>query len=361
MRAALVRALHEPLTVEEVDLRAPGPGEALVRIEAASFCITDALAMGGFTFAEPPFISGHAAAGVVEEVGDGVRTVQVGQRVVVVGSTECGACYWCVRDQPSACEQIFGGMIPPRLVATDADGADVTADGGIGVFAERNVLREVQLVPVESDLPAEHLCLLGCGITSGLGAVLNVAQVEAGSSVAIAGCGHLGLWMIQGARLAGASQIIAVEPIAERRDVARRLGATHLVDPADGDPVEQVRALTEGRGADYGFEAAGSTLAMEQAVAWTRAAGTMVATGMERPDSTVTLSAIDFAISAKRFLSSQTGGGHIRRDVPRFAGMLERGEIDAGPIVSARFGLGEINDAVRAARAREVLTGVVVP
>jgi Zn-dependent alcohol dehydrogenase len=361
VRAALVRALHEPLTVEEVDLRAPGAGEAQVRIEAASFCITDALAMGGFTFAQPPFISGHSAVGVVEAVGEGVATVEVGQRVVVAGSTECGTCYWCVRNQPAACEQIFGGMIPPRLVATDADGTEVTADGGAGVFAERNVLREVQLVAVDSDLPAEHLCMLGCGITSGLGAVLNVARVEAGSSVAIAGCGHLGLWMVQGARLAGASQIIAVDPIAERREVARELGATDLVDPGDGDPVEQVRALTEGRGADYAFEAAGTTTAMEQAVAWTRAAGTMVATGMERPDSTVTLSAIDFAISGKRFLSSQSGGGHIRRDVPRFARMLARGEIDPRPIASRLFGLDEINDAVRAARNRTVLTGVVVP
>jgi S-(hydroxymethyl)glutathione dehydrogenase/alcohol dehydrogenase len=229
------------------------------------------------------------------------------------------------------------------------------------VFAQANVFRESQIVPIDSDLPAEHLCLLGCGITSGLGAVFNVAEVAPGSSVAILGCGHLGLWMVQAARVAGAAPIIAVEPIAQRRAVAAELGATHVVDPADGDPVEQVRALTEGRGPDYTLEAAGSTLAMEQAVAMVRGAGTMVATGMERPDSTVTLSAIDFAISGKRMLSSQTGGSHIRRDVPRFTGMLERGEIDAAPIVTRLFGLDEINDAVAAARAREVLTGVIVP
>jgi S-(hydroxymethyl)glutathione dehydrogenase/alcohol dehydrogenase len=252
-------------------------------------------------------------------------------------------------------------MIPPRHVAQDAAGAAVTADGGIGVFAQANVLRDMQLVPVDSDLPAEHLCLLGCGITSGLGAVFNIAQVQAGASVAIVGCGHLGLWMVQGARIAGASQIIAVEPIARRRALAGELGATHLVDPADGDAVKQVKALTSGRGPDYAFEAAGSTEAMAQAVAMTRLAGTMVATGMEAPDSTVTLSAIDFAISGKRMLSSQTGGGHIRRDVPRFAAMLEHGEIDAAPIVSRLYALDEINEAVDAARDRSVLTGVVVP
>ena len=361
MRAALVRELHAPLTVEEVELRAPHADEARVRIEAAAFCITDALAMGGFTFAEPPFISGHSAVGEVLEVGEAVTRVQVGQRVVVAGSTECGTCFYCARNQPAACEGIFGGMIPPRFVARDAAGADVTADGGIGVFAQENVLRDMQLVPVDSDLPAEHLCMLGCGITSGLGAVFNIAELEPGSSVAVVGCGHLGLWMIQAARLAGAAAIIAVEPIAARRALAGDLGATHLVDPADGDPVEQVKALTGGRGADYALEAAGSTVAMAQAVAMTRPAGKMVATGMEAPDSTVTLSAIDFAISGKRMLSSQSGGSHIRRDVPRFAAMLERGEIDPLPIVSRLYGLDEINDAVGAARAREVLTGVIVP
>jgi Zn-dependent alcohol dehydrogenase len=226
-------------------------------------------------------------------------------------------------------------------------------------MAERMIHREVSLVPVESDLPAEYLCLLGCGVMSGLGAVLSVADVRPGDTVAVVGCGHLGLWMVQAARLAGARQIIAVEPLAERRKLAGTLGATDLVDPGEGDPVEQVKALTGGRGTDVALEAGGTTAAMEESFRMARAGGVVVPTSMDQPDSTVTLSAIDYAISGKRVLSSQTGGGHVRRDVPRFAALLESGAVDATPIVSRHFALDEINDAIAAAQAKEVLTGVI--
>lgn len=346
--------------MEELTLRDPGEGEVVVRIHASSVCITDALAIEGFTLVERPFVNGHAAAGVVEAVGPGVARLREGDRVVVAGSTECGRCYYCVHGQPAACVEIFGGMIPPRGVATLGDGSTVNVDGGIGTWAERMVFRESHVVAVESDLPFEHLCLLGCGVTSGLGAVYNIAQVQPGSSVAILGCGHLGLWMIQAARAAGATQVIAVEPRAARRELAASFGATDLVDPGAADPVEQVRALTEGRGADYVLEAAGSTEAMQQGFAMTRFAGTFVPTGVESIDATVTFSAVEFALSGREIRSSQTGGSHILRDIPRFARMMESTAFDAAAIVTRTWRLEEINDAVVAAREREVLTGVVV-
>ena len=179
--------------------------------------------------------------------------------------------------------------------------------------------------PSTPQLSDEHLSLLGCGVTAGVGAVLNLAEVQAGASVAVVGCGALGLWMIQGARVAGATTIVAVEPRAERRELARAVGATHALDPADGDPVAAVKALTGGRGADYVLEAAGPPEAMAQALAMTRPAGTMVPAGWETLSSTVTLPAVDFAVGGKRIQSCQYGGAHIRRDIPRFAGMLEAG------------------------------------
>ena len=217
------------------------------------------------------------------------------------------------------------------------------------------------MIAVETGIPDEHLCLLGCGVTAGLGAVYNLGEVEPGDSVAVVGCGHLGLWIVQGARAVGAVQIIAVEPRAERRALAGELGATDLVDPADGDPIEQVQALTGGRGADVVFEAAGSAKAMEQAFLMTRRAGTLVPTGMEQLDATVTLPAIEFSVGSRRIHGCQYGGARIRRDIPRFVRMLEQGLVDAGPIVGRRFTLDEVNDAFRAAENREVLTGVVVP
>ena len=359
MRAALLLELGRPLQVEEVELLEPDAHDAIVALGASSVCLTDVLSAQGHVMAEPPTLLGHAAAGVVEEVGSHVSRVEVGDRVVVCGTPECGDCYWCVRDQPAFCEQLSAGA--SRHVARRRDGELVHADGGIGTFAERLRLREIGLVPLRTDLPDEHLSMLGCGAMSGLGAVLSLAEVQAGSSMAVVGCGHLGLWMIQGGVAAAAEQIIAVETRAERLKMARRLGATHLVDPADGDPVEQVRELTGGRGADYVFEAAGPPEAMQEAFAMTRHAGTFVPTGWTTLQATVTFNAVEFAIGARRIIGCQYGGARIRRDIPRFAGLMEDGLVDAAPILSRRFSLEEINDAFTAAQEREVLTGVVVP
>jgi S-(hydroxymethyl)glutathione dehydrogenase/alcohol dehydrogenase len=360
-RAAILAAIGEPLVVEDVELRAPGSREVVVRIGAVDVCITDALSARGDVAAVPPTILGHAAAGVVEEAGAQVERVRAGDRVVVTGTPECGECFWCVRDRPDQCAEMLGGIFPPRVVATRADGAAVHADGGVGAFAERMVVRDIGVVAVETDLSDEHLSLLGCGVTSGVGAVVNLADVQPGSSVAVVGAGALGLWMIQGARVAGAAAIVAVEPRAERRELARAVGATHTVDPGEGDPVEQVKGLTGGRGADYVLEAAGPPEAMAQALAMTRPAGTMVPAGWETLSSTVTLPAVDFAISGKRIQSCQFGGAHIRRDVPRFAAMMEAGLLDAAPLVGRRFALDEADEALAAALERELITGVILP
>lgn len=359
MRAAVLSELGQPFTIEELTLRPPGPHEITVRTQAAAFCITDCLAQSGALGPPaPPTILGHSAVGVVEEVGSGVTRMRVGDRVVMPASPECGQCYWCAHERPDQCAELF---VAPRHVADRADGTPVTAaGGGVAAYAEYMNLREISAYVVESDLPADVLSLVGCGVTSGLGAVFNAAQVRPGASVVIVGGGHLGLWMAQGARVAGAERIIVVEPDAERRAVAARLGATDVVDPAAGDPVEQVRELTGGRGADYGFEAAGPPEAMQHAFLMTRNAGTVVFTGATTSSAEVTFSAFMLALRGRTLRSCQNGMSRMTRDIPRVVSMLTDGRLDSAPIITARYRLEEINDAARAADERRNLTGVIV-
>jgi S-(hydroxymethyl)glutathione dehydrogenase / alcohol dehydrogenase len=360
MRAALLAELKQPFVVEDVDLLDPMPGRVIVRTGATPFCSTDCINQRGELGKVPPTILGHASIGVVEEVGADVTHVRVGDRVLVPGTPECGVCFYCAEGRPDQCSELFDATTYFH-VAHRADGAPVTAAGNVGGYAERMNVTANQAFPLHTDLPDDVLSLLGCGITSGVGAVFNVAEVKPGRSVAIFGSGHLGLWMVQAARAAGAAQIIAVEPIAWRREMAGKLGATDLVDPAEGDPVEQVRALTKGRGADYALEAAGPTLAQEQAFRAARRAGAVVLTGVERLGATVTYSQTELALQGRRLLSCQNGNVRMRRDLPLLVGMLEDGRLDAGPIITARYGLDQINDALSASAEKRDLTGVIVP
>ena len=358
MKAALLVEIGAPLCVEEVDLLPPEPRHVIVRMTATALCYTDCMNRRGDLVKKLPTILGHAGIGVVEEVGSAVDGVAVGDRVVVPGTPECGTCYWCARGRPDQCADL---AVPQPHVANRADGEAVTSSGGGGTYAELMRVPKSWVFPVESDLPDTQLSLLGCGITTGLGAVFNAAAVEPGASVAVVGCGHLGLWMIQGARAAGAARIIAVEPLQGRRARAGELGATDLVNPDDADPVEQVRELTGGRGADYVLEAAGAPGAQTQAFMMARKAGTVVFTGIERFDSSVTISQFELALRGKSLHSCQNGKVRMRRDIPRFVSMLESGVVDAGPIISGVYPLDEINEALRASESREVLTGVIVP
>jgi S-(hydroxymethyl)glutathione dehydrogenase/alcohol dehydrogenase len=344
--------------VSTIRLRATGPGEVLVAISASAMCITDALGIDGAGLTPYPLIPGHSAVGTVVEVGPAVERIAVGDRVAVTGTAQCGHCYWCLHGSPSACADILGGM--SRMVGWNDDGDEIHVDGGLGTMAERMLLRASNLVVIEpGDVPDVQLAALGCGIASGVGAVLEVARVAAGDSVAVHGCGNLGLWMVQAAHDAGADPIIVIDPIAERRRLALRLGATHALEPSP-DLVERVRELTGGRGVDASFEAAGLTSVMETAFATARNGGTVVPTGMESPTASVTINGYEFALGAKRILSSQTGGGDVQRTIPEFLDLLRAGRLHADPIITRTFDLMDFAAAVDAARSRTVITGVVV-
>ena len=301
---------------------------------------------------------GHSGMGVVEEVGPLVTRTKVGDRVIVPGTPECRQCYWCVHGRPDQCAHLVVGQ--PQI-ATRASSEPLTSSGGGGTYAEGMRVRESWVFPVETDLPDEQLGMLGCGVTSGMGAVFNAARVEPGSSVAVLGCGHLGLWMIQAARVAGAAQIIAVEERADRRRIAGELGATHLVDPADGDTVEQVQALTGGRGADYALEAAGPATSTELALLLARRAarGRAHRPAEHRRDRELQPVRARAARPRRPQLPERTLR-HVARHPPlhRHDG-ARRGR--RGADHRSLYPLEQINDALANSGARTDLTGVIVP
>jgi S-(hydroxymethyl)glutathione dehydrogenase / alcohol dehydrogenase len=240
------------------------------------------------------------------------------------------------------------------------DGTPVPGFAGLGTFSDAMTISEAQAVKIETDLPDDQLALLGCGVTTGVGAALNTAQVEPGSSVAVIGCGGVGQSVIQGARIAGAGRIIAVDPVELKREAARNFGATDTVDPAKGDPVSRIQALTGGRGADYAFEVIGLPETITQAFSAARRGGTAVVVGMPRMDSMVTFPGFAMFYEEKRLLGCVYGSAQVRRDFPRFVHLVETGRLDLGTMVSRRIKLDEVNDAFTAMKAGEVIRSVIV-
>jgi S-(hydroxymethyl)glutathione dehydrogenase/alcohol dehydrogenase len=344
MRAAVAYQVGQPVVVEDVTLLPLGPRDALVRVAASGICHTDLSVIDGTTPVPLPVVPGHEGCGVVEETGPEVRRVRVGDRVLASVAPACGTCWWCVHSMSNHCEMGPTVMTAPRWQVRGDEQAIALC--GCGTFAEAMVVHEASLVPVETDLADEELALLGCGVTTGLGAALNTAGVSPGSSVAVVGCGGVGQSVIQGARLAGAATIIAIDTVVSRRDATRHVGATHTVDPADGDPVEQVRALTGGRGADYSFEVVGRPELIVQAFEMARQAGTVTLVGMPPMDATVTFPAFGTIFSGKRLCGSVMGDAQILRDFPRFIQLAEAGKLDLGSLVSRRIKLDEINDGL---------------
>ena len=359
MRAALLLAANEPLVVETLIPEPLGPHDVRVRVDASGVCHSDVSIATGLVPMPPPVILGHEGAGTVLEIGELVTRVRVGDRVISSFVPVCGECWFCIHDQSNFCERMLD-VAMTRHSRRD-DGKRVFAMSGLGTFADEMVNHEWSLVAVETDLPAEQLALIGCGVMTGVGAALNTAQVEPGSTVAVIGLGGVGQSVVQGCRVAGAARVIAIDPVAMKRSTAAELGASDLVDPADGDVAEQVRALTGGRGADYAFEVVGRPETMVQARDLTRLGGTVVIVGMPAFDATVTFPAYSMFFEEKRLLGSNYGSAHVRRDFPRLVSLIEGGALDVAHMVTKTIALEDVNEAFAAMLSGDVIRSVIVP
>src|SRR2546428_11077050 len=285
MKAAIYVGDAKSLSLEQVKPNDPGPRDVIVQVGASGVCHSDLSIMRGYVPVPPGMVLGHEGAGRVVDVGPEVSRVKKGDRVIAAFVPACGACWHCLREQTELCE--LEPEVSSQMRGTRPDGNPYFCMAGLGTFAEVMTVDESSVVRVDTDLPDAQLALIGCGVTTGVGAALNTAKVRPGSSVAILGCGGVGQAVIQGARIAGAARIIAIDPQELKRKTATKLGATDVIDPSKGDPVEQVKALTGGRGAGYAFEGVGGPETIPTTHNPARRGGGGVILGLARLDAQV--------------------------------------------------------------------------
>jgi S-(hydroxymethyl)glutathione dehydrogenase/alcohol dehydrogenase len=359
MRAAVLVEMGKDLEIESIEPFPPGPRDVVVAVGASGICHTDVSVRNGLFagMVTGAMIGGHEGAGTVVEVGSQVTRVAVGDRVIASFRPACGSCRYCVRDKSHLCDAHGGFLQTPR--ATRADGSTAIAMSGIGTFSEQLTCDEASVVRVDSDLPDAHLALLGCGMTTGVGAAMFTARVQPGSIVAVVGCGGVGQSVIQGAAVAGAARIVAVDPVASKREMALRLGATDALDPAAGPPDVQLRDLLRGAGADYAFDVVGTPEIVASTYRMIGKGGMLVLVGYGPMQSELRFPAFDLQAQEKTVKGCVAGSAQIRRDYQLFVDLIEHGRLDTGALVSQEVALDDVNVAMEAMLTGEVVRSVI--
>jgi len=355
VRGVVARGKGEPVSVETISVPDPAPGEVLVQVEACGVCHTDLHYREGAINDDFPFLLGHEAAGLVEAVGPGVTNVAAGDFVILNWRAVCGECRACLRGRPQYCFNTHNAAQKMTL-----DGVELTPALGIGAFADKTLVAAGQATKVDPAARPEAAGLLGCGVMAGLGASMLTGEVGRGDSVAVFGCGGVGDAAIAGARLAGAAQVIAVDLDADKLKQAERFGATHTVDASNDDPVEAIRALTGGNGADVCIETVGHPKVFEQAFYARDLAGTLVQVGVPNPEMRIDLPMIDFFGRGGRLKPSWYGDCLPSRDFPMLIDLYLQGRLDLDGFVSETIALDGVEEAFARMERGEVLRSVVV-
>ena len=359
MRAAVLIEAGKPLQIEQINIANPGPHEVLIRTAACGLCHSDLHFIEG-TYPHPlPAIPGHEAAGIVEAVGSEVRTVKVGDAVVTCLSAFCGHCEYCVTGRMSLC---LGGDTrrkageAPRL--TRPDGSIMNQMLNLSAYAEMMLVHEHACVAIHPDMPLPQASVIGCAVTTGAGTIFNACKVTPGETVAVIGCGGVGLATINAAKIAGAGRIIAADPIPEKRALAMKLGATDVIDPMDADAAKQIQELTKG-GVDHAIEAVGRPASGELAVKSLKRGGTATILGMMPLQHSVGLSAMDL-LSGKKLQGAIMGGNRFPVDIPRLVDFYLRGLLDLDTIISETIPLERINEGFDQMKRGDSARSVIV-
>jgi S-(hydroxymethyl)glutathione dehydrogenase/alcohol dehydrogenase len=358
VRAAVVHKVGAPFVIEEIELAPVGPHDVRVEMAASGVCHSDLSVQNGTIPFMFPTVLGHEGAGVVAEVGEAVTRVVPGDHVVLTWMPACRQCPACLAGQAMLCDVGLAESLAGAYATVD--GVALVRGLGTATFGEQTLVPEGEVVRIDPTVPLELAALVGCALATGVGAAWNTARVTPGSSVAVVGCGGVGLSVIQGARLAGATTVVAVDRVASKLDVAQAMGATHVVDASAQDVPTAVREHTKGRGADFSFEVVGRADTIRAAFTSARRGGTVVLVGAGSPAEQVTFSAFELFVDAKTIMGCVYGSTDADRDFPVLVDLIRRGAIDAEGLVTRRIALDEVNDAFRAMERGEVARSVIV-
>ena len=359
MKAVVAHELNR-FAVEEVTLDPPKAGEVLVKMKATGICHSDLSVINGTIPVPFPMVLGHEGAGVVEALGPGVTNVKPGDHVTLSFVPHCGDCYHCLRSEPYLClRSTPDGKMMDGTTRVHLQGKDINVMQFLGNMAEYAVVPSMCLVKIDPDIDMKAAALVGCGVTTGVGAALKTAQVKPGSTVAVFGAGGVGLSIIQGARIAGAARIFAVDLSDEKLALARELGATDTINGAN-DPVARIMELTGGIGVDYGFEAIGIPAVVDQAQKATRRGGTMTVVGVGKLNQKLEFNALLFPLLAKTIKGSMYGGAEFRVDFPKYLELYKQGKLDLDRMVTHVYRIDEAPQAFADLEAGKNARGVIV-
>jgi S-(hydroxymethyl)glutathione dehydrogenase / alcohol dehydrogenase len=350
MKAAVLHAPNQPLTIEEVTLAKPQAREVLLRTAFAGLCHSDLHFIEGLYPYPTPCVLGHESAGIVEAVGEGVTYVKPGDHVITCPSVFCGTCPQCVTGHPNLCENTEVKMPAGVSRRLSWKGGEVMNQFvNLSSFGEQMLVHENAVVKIDPDIPLDRAALVGCGVMTGVGAVFNAAKVEPGATVAVIGCGGVGLSAVNGAALAGAERIIAIDTVPSKLEVARELGATDTLNASNADPVQAVRDLTGG-GVHYSFEALGTKATAEQAFGMLRPGGTATIIGMVPVGVKIELHGYDF-LRDRKLQGTSMGGNRFRVDMPRLLSLWRQGRLKLDHLISGKLKLSDINEGFAALKS----------
>ncbi len=364
MKAAVLTGVDTPLEIrDDIEMAAPGRGEVRIKMAASGVCHSDLSVQNGTIPMPTPIVLGHEGAGVVEDVGDGVSRVAAGDHVVLSFVPACGECYTCKRGQSYLCEkaamQAMGGLLDGTTRLTSG-GSAVYQMACLGTFGQQAIVPEISMVKIPDDVPLDVAALIGCGVLTGVGAALNTADIRPGDTVAVVGCGGVGLNVIQGARIAGAGKIIAVDMFDSKLEMAKEFGATDTVNPNNGDPGAQVTTLNDGRGADVAFEVIGLKATMQQVIDMIRPGGEAILVGVPRMDVMLELNAaFTFLYLDKTVKGCWYGSSNVHEDVPKLLDLWKKGELKLEELISREIKVEQVNEAFEAMVSGEVARSVI--